>query len=134
MDRDTRIRAEMRGVYDKICDAAGRLAGARTSVGKFEADVAQARRRLDEATSAQAREQGRQTVSIGGFRVLREARESAAGNLMVVEGWLSASRREVETAQARLTSLEEQYAALGKELDSPGADVVKFSGHGHGDV
>jgi hypothetical protein len=134
MDRDSRIRAEMKGVYDKICDAAGRLAGARTSVEKFEADVTRAGLGLDEAAAAQAREQTRQTVSLGGFRILQEARQSAAGNLAVIEGWLSASRREVETAAGRLAELEAEYAALGKELDSPGADVVKFPGHDHGDI
>jgi chromosome segregation ATPase len=131
MDRDARIRAEMKGLYDKMCDAALQLDAANESAARLEAELAQARAAHSAATAALERTRASATVSVKGFRAQRDAAAIAANTVASAEGWLSSKRVEISDIRARHNRFDERYQQLSKELDSVGAVVVKFTGRPH---
>lgn len=129
MDRDTRLRVTMRELYDKLSDAALQLDTATVDQTRLEGELEFARQRHRAAETALARTRGAGFVSASAYREQRDALKVAATDVAAAEGWLLSRRAEVAAVRERHDELDARYNALAKELDSSGADVIKFPGH-----
>ncbi len=131
MDRDSRIRSEMKTIYEKMCTAALQLDTAEADTRRLEADLTAAHGRQAEAEAALARTLAGPSVSLRAFQAQRVAAAIVTSETAAIEGWLLAKRAEAARIRDTHVRLDEDYQRLNKELASPGGDVIEFQGRGH---
>ncbi len=126
MTRADRLRAEMRTLYGKMCDAAVQLDVIEEAVTQLDTQLIAARRAVLKAKEAVARTKAARHVSLAGFRAQRDALAVAESTSATIEGWLAGRRNEASLICGRHNAYEAEYQRLNKELDDPGAVVIEF--------